>query len=309
MLVLEFERGIQAYDPSVAAHFWDWSRDAAHENIESVFSARYYGENSGSPSDGYALVNGAFYNWTVSTVADARLPAVLSAPFKGLAAHCLLRGASSNCRGVRTCKRQQAGSSNSPECVIGNPFPKLGRNPMMKFMIDSGVHLAPHGEVLRCLEKSSFRQLWMCTFYAPQANGEGPGQRESMIHGNVHALAGGLIYDDGDGYTHGVVLDMMDLYSSPNDPIFFAHHSQIERIFQAWALETGSQRATEEDPCGGYDDCGPDPCPPGTDLHGPIAPLVNIFGTQGGESSFSACKNLYNGKAPYRYSVSPFARR
>merc|ERR1712151_1156420 len=57
---------LQAYDPSVAAHYWDWTDGDAL----AVFNSKFYGDASESAAEGCALVNGPFQNWTIPFVKD-----------------------------------------------------------------------------------------------------------------------------------------------------------------------------------------------------------------------------------------------
>ena len=71
---LEFERAIQAYDPSVAAHYWDYT-DAS---MDRIFGADFYGSgNSSFTRDGscqYELLDGAFAEWPMPRVKDVHKP-------------------------------------------------------------------------------------------------------------------------------------------------------------------------------------------------------------------------------------------
>lgn len=58
----------------------------------------------------------------------------------------------------------------------------------------------------------------------------GPGASRHELHNGVHLWVGGL-FGDRQG--------TMDLNTSPNDPVFFLHHANIDRIWQAWIEANG----------------------------------------------------------------------
>ena len=87
-----------------------------------------------------------------------------------------------------------------------------------------------------------------------------------------------------------------------NTQAFFVHHSQVERIYMTWRGLIGNSKATDEDPCGGW--FAPGMQPPGHNLHDVFSPAAYTFGTRGGESSFSVCKNLLGGET-YVYDSMP----
>lgn len=52
----------------------------------------------------------------------------------------------------------------------------------------------------------------------------------------------------------------MDFDTSPNDPLWFSHHAQLDRLHYYWMQYIGEALATDEDPCGGYyGEMTPDP--------------------------------------------------
>ena len=69
------------------------------------------------------------------------------------------------------------------------------------------------------------------------------------MHGGVHTWVGGYWQLDSGNFAIG---DMGDVATSPNDPLFFSHHANLDRIYYLWRLKTGDKLATVEDPCGLY---------------------------------------------------------
>lgn len=67
--------------------------------------------------------------------------------------------------------------------------------------------------------------------------GDGPGALELTPHNAVHSAVGGL-----DGW-------MSDFTTAARDPIFWVHHANIDRLWQAWlAFPDGQARANPVDP-------------------------------------------------------------
>jgi tyrosinase len=51
-----------------------------------------------------------------------------------------------------------------------------------------------------------------------------------LLHNTVHSWVGGLLQMTPDG----PVLGTMEIATSPNDPVFWLHHAQIDRLWAAW---------------------------------------------------------------------------
>ena len=81
-------------------------------------------------------------------------------------------------------------------------------------------------------------------------------QRKPRMHGQGHIWIGGTMLDSG----------------SPNDPAFFHHHANVDRIYQSWLENSGQIYAGEEN--------GGKPAP--ADYPAKLTPLTN-----------AACKAKY----------------
>jgi hypothetical protein len=46
--------------------------------------------------------------------------------------------------------------------------------------------------------------------------------------------------------------DFLDIATSPNDPLWFSHHANLDRLFYLWMKGTGNLLANTSDPCGGF---------------------------------------------------------
>ena len=97
-----------------------------------------------------------------------------------------------------------------------------------------------------------------------------------------------------------VPFDGADLSTSPNDPLWFFHHSNIERIFQDWTMSTGEGEATEDDPCGGYGDDALEY----HGLHEPFYPPFDVNGDCQDDTPYDVCAEFY-GDHPYTYDEFP----
>lgn len=70
-------------------------------------------------------------------------------------------------------------------------------------------------------------------------NPQGAGSLEQSPHGPVHVWTGD---------PSNTQLDMGNLYSAARDPIFFAHHANIDRIWNVWKTIPGGRRNDFTDP-------------------------------------------------------------
>lgn len=79
-----------------------------------------------------------------------------------------------------------------------------------------------------CLATDEFNQFWPCIW------GEaGELAQQSWLHSGVHGMTGGSWKDTSNGNIMG---DFTDPITSPNDPLWFSHHAQIDRIWYQWKV-------------------------------------------------------------------------
>jgi len=268
--MLGFERSLQAYDPSVAAHYWDFT-----DSPLGVFNSKFYGEADESSANGCRVLNGPFQNWTISFAKDVD---------------------------KWTEWMWQKPNVHDPNARLRGPngqtledlnISYLGRRP------GGGFFDPPAGisEVHEALSQSNYYHFICRLYYADASSCSG---MESHLHAFAHAWYTGRLNPENEDVPIMMSFnDGGDLATSPNDPAWFGLHSMVERIHQAWFWNTGSQLATSEDPCGGYDNPHQRG---GHNLHDVWEPKINLFGSPEGESSFTACSRLLGDNAPYVYN-------
>lgn len=72
--------------------------------------------------------------------------------------------------------------------------------------------------------------------------------KASLLHAGVHLFAGGTWND-----TERTILgDFYDANTSPNDPLWWSHHANLDRLWWQWKKEKGDALATDDDYCGNY---------------------------------------------------------
>jgi len=228
-LMLEFEKSIRYYDPTVAAHYWDWTTDPAR-----IFKEDYVGEYD--DQDG-TITNGYLKDWPVTKI--KQVPDDKIAYLSWLS-------------GTNATVPQRPPLPMDPESAIrgwmsfANPSSTLGR----AVGVVPGLRPGTKDEVLTCVAKPSFKEHWCCVFFDDPEKCK-PENTESRLHGLVHFWSGGR-YMSPDVPDKFINFDGADLSTSPNDPVWLLHHSQVERIHQAWQYSIGAEIATSDDPCGKY---------------------------------------------------------
>jgi len=147
-----------------------------------------------------------------------------------------------------------------------------------------------------CVQSSSYSDLWRCIFYL-----DGSGEGLTELHGLAHT------YTAGGSGPEGLGMDGADRQTSLNDPIWMVIHSNIQRLHDAWFRTTGVHLATDEDPCGGYQNLGEE-LSVGHELRSPFVPKVHVFGTAEGESPFTVCSQTRDPeRVPWVYDSYEFA--
>ncbi|KAJ8612674.1 hypothetical protein CTAYLR_002131 [Chrysophaeum taylorii] len=280
LLMKAFELGIQYYDSTTAAHYWDWTTNAT-----DIFTEDMYGNFDPRTGD---VLDGYFFDLEVNRAEEAtKYTSWLSDDAT------LLRGVDS--------------------ALL--PTPKISRSVGMF----PSVEPATAEEVENCVyNTTTYKELWCCVFYTEEARDECSSLStadEGGLHGKVHSYSSGSLAILNPPLPPTFVpFDGSDLATSTNDPVFFAHHAQVDRIYQAWITTTTETNvATILDPCGGYDE---DP-PPGHGLHDPLYPLIDLvdehykINPKGGDgkpdTAFDVCRAFYFSKsAGYVYDTLNF---
>lgn len=85
----------------------------------------------------------------------------------------------------------------------------------------------------------------------------------------------------------------MDPITSPNDPLFFSHHANLERLYYKWRQQTGDALASSSDPCGSYyGSYVTKPQPSGHNLEDVFYPYFYAFGSTEPLTVSGACTYL-----------------
>ncbi|KAJ8605754.1 hypothetical protein CTAYLR_008481 [Chrysophaeum taylorii] len=274
LLIRAFEMGLQYWYPNASSIYWDWSNDPS-----AIFTPELMGEYDESTG---VILNGAFANYPVGYVAD-----VANEDFLGWVPE------------NQTVLRVESLSLNTE--IVGRIA-----NQTMYFDPPATAKM-----VEACGDTTSFRDFWCCVFYDEDARDSCNSTNdtsESRLHGQVHGWYSGYA-TVGDSL---VRFDGADLATSPNDPVFYLHHSNIERIWQAWAFKTGRFVATIADPCGGYDEETPE----GHGIREPFYPKIDMVDAATNEilpdgadgipdTPYVVCRALY-ANPPYEYDTYPF---
>eukprot|EP01035_Chromulina_nebulosa_P018954 gene18954-24762_t len=148
-------------------------------------------------------------------------------------------------------------------------------------------------EYTTCLSNTEFNLFWACVWGIA---GEIGGQ--TNIHAGVHGFAGGVWTSKDNKFCMG---DFEDPITSPNDPLWFSHHSQLERLYYTWRQLTGDKLATTSDPCGiFYGRSVTNPQPAGHNLNDLFYPYFYL----GGDTPITlaqACSYLNTNNVDYTY--------
>lgn len=216
-LLLIFEDALRAVsgDPTMTLPYWDWTDPAA---IPVIFSENFMGPETGDPNDSYAVEKGPFNsdNFPVNlTAAMSQEQGVLS------------------------------------QC----PFPMLTRGPHgdIKLPTKSDIaalmsitsYDAPPYDVDADI-RSSFRNylLGIPTPGAPASTLAGQVRLHSLPHTWVGGAWDAIIFNNElVPKTGSFVGTMAALDCSPNDPVFWLHHCNVDRIWAMWETLHGDQYA------------------------------------------------------------------
>lgn len=260
-LMLMFERAIQHYDPTVAAHYFDWTHDPFGP-FQTMFA-----NGSQTQDNFYQVTRGTYANFTVPRVRD--VVGYLEGDWWDPNPDAFLRQANYTLQ-----------------------WPYVGRK------VGSLGSTGNMSEFMECQAAEDFHEFWCCVFYAPPFRDDCSStdkMTESNLHGEVHGWISGA-------FTVGETLAALDganLAISPTDPLFFLHHSQVERMYHMWYQNVGVNLMTDDDPCGGFDT---DNVPVGHELHTPFHPHLTYLQTTTGsfDTPADVCRLLYT-NAPYEY--------
>ncbi len=218
-----FEQQLQSVDPTVSLPYWDWAVDNASDSY--VWQDDFMG-GDGSDADGEAVIDGPFqkgrWELTVFDYSDAQRTAWITRDLGmgGLAPNLPTVEQVEAALAVPTYDCEPWSAQSAPadsfrnslegwrDCVddMCDPVAGIGT-------ICTGQHLL-HNRV----------HLWVSGEFA-----------------FAHELQGHAMSESATPAAADMVLGTMAANSSPNDPVFFLHHANIDRLWSAWMQRHGPE--------------------------------------------------------------------
>lgn len=225
-LLLLYEQALaEVSGQPIALPYWDWTDPAS---TAAVFSDDLMGA-PGTRQDGFAVTTGPFRkgDWVLHVLSPDPEDLALN-PFPWI---------------VRTLGVNDGGLVDIPLVL---PVPADVQSALAVPTYD----VPPLGRSSDLL--ASFRN-----------NLEGwvpPAFHRRRLHNMVHLWTGGFYNADGQSFAGTMSL----VPTSPNDPVFFLHHCNVDRVFQSWLADHPDSYVPL---AGGL---------PGTNLHDPMYPFVDF---------------------------------
>jgi len=238
--IQRFERALREVSgKDVTLPYWDWTdqESVSPDNPHGVFRADFMG-GDGNPDEQYAVTTGPFKKgaWTLNVQPEGATWAASATTF-------LTR---------RLGRAQALPTKAQVEMALAAEEYDV---PPYTAMSDPGNSfrsaLEGTGSVLSGMECGS--DGWMALVSdLPRATPTGPpaarpsaGSGRSGLHNALHGWVGGVLSTG----VRPAIRGTMVLMTSPNDPIFFLHHANIDRLWAEW--QTAHPGKTYE-PKGGY---------------------------------------------------------
>jgi tyrosinase len=238
-LLLNFEAALQeaSGNPDLALPYWDWTDQAS---TDAVFSNDLFGP-TGDPAEGYAVMEGPFAkgSFTVNVtdpieIIQATIGQENVAPMPSW----LVRNVGALNGGVLPLPTaRQVSHSLTVGSYDVSPFDQTS-SPDQSFRDHlEGWHDAPEINCVATADNPVGYQVVSA------------GATSLMMHNAVHVHTGGLWQDQNGVYHEGTIIAA----TSPNDPIFFLHHNNVDRIWAAWQqLHPPGEYAPQSDAAEGW---------------------------------------------------------
>ena len=195
-------------NPRLALPYWDWTDP---ESTAAVFADDFMGGN-GDPDQSYAVTTGPFRKgeWEI-TIQDPRaITRGLTKPKPFLVRNF---GAYRN-RGIALPTEQEVLSTLDVHGYDHRPF-------NAQAPIEDSFRNALEG--WRKVKRAVCEDGWVRQSANPRIG--------SSMHNAVHVYVGG-VWNQGRKTTMGTMV----YATSPNDPVFFVHHANVDRIWAAWEI-------------------------------------------------------------------------
>jgi len=290
VMLHEYEKALQYYDPSVAAHYWDWTIDPT-----GIFTEDLFGElaDNGTVVNGFLkdfpyplfsqVVNDEYLEWAYILFNTTKME------FEN-----------SDCRNLPIhldpsfmIKYLELLGNRTFSCAEYGEQLRSTYGDVLRYSIEPSFPIGTADDVRVALKSDSYIELY-CTIFFTNITRERCKfglSEEGNLHGLVHAY-------------YGVSQNSLasNPWTSPLNPVFFAHHSEVERIHQAWHLQLGVYSELNVDPCGGYNVTWKDYTqPPLMGLHDTFAIHVSdLYSTPA-----KACEYFYGDNLKFIYDSFP----
>jgi tyrosinase len=214
--LIEYENALRKVSgKKIVLPYWDWTDE---ESAAAVFSDDLMGGN-GDPNDFYALKTGAFKkgSWKIVILEDTT-----DDPFQWT--H-IVRALGTNPTGIALPTKAN----------------------ILEMMNITRYDLPPYSNM--CNPSQSFRNYiegFRNSKFTPCRNGDmdvtddnwadstNSDGISSAMHNAVHVWVGGVFFVDGVPAS-----GTMSMSVSPNDPLFFLHHANIDRLWSMWMNKNG----------------------------------------------------------------------
>ena len=199
-LLLRFEMDLQRMVPGVMLPYWDWTDHAGTEN--DIFSDTYFGPDGGVGGVGGGTVQSGYFAFDAPDTGGNPTPKpawwpTIDAP--GDPDH------GTDLPGWRISDRLDEGWGTALRRYLGNDEPGAGTDPF--------AGLATKSEVRAMMDAADFE------------NG-GAGLRWRIE-----------VQDPFHNYVHRWISGHMETRASPNEPLFFLHHCNIDRLWAMWQMD------------------------------------------------------------------------
>jgi tyrosinase len=199
----------------ITVPYWDWTD---HSSVEKVFTPDFMGPN-GNPANDYALDSGAFTpeSW----------PLVIRS-----------RGEVNKATASTTYVARNMGAAAAPKLPTMADVATAFAAPAYDVAPydDSSDPAKSFRNALEGYKQGGGPSQSACL---PDQPGSGQGTTDSLapgrepgLHNSVHGWVGGLGLVTSKGVLTGGTMFVSD--TSPNDPIFFLHHAQVDRYWAQW---------------------------------------------------------------------------
>ena len=221
-LVLLLEDALQSVtkNTNITVPYWDWTDESS---TDIVFNEDFMGEHTGLPENNYAVMTGPFkkgdYELNLITVPDGDNDYLNFCPFTYLT------------RGPRT------GNTGLMDFMKDLPLPTQEEVDLA--MACENYDVTPYNPSVD--RTKSFRNY---------LGGWGKKGGAPTLHNVVHTWTGGAWnaetyrYSPADSAwvkaSRPFVGTMQALQTSANDPVFFLHHSNVDRIWAEWQAKDGN---------------------------------------------------------------------